>query len=58
LKGAVDTLRDINWLYGDVDSPRQIEWLLKLSVLLTVPWKFSEEDVAGLQAHTIHKIDQ
>jgi len=49
----------INWeISTGVDQTRQVEWLLKLSVVLTVSWKVSEEDIAGLQAYTIYKMDE
>ena len=63
VKGAVDKLRDINWLYNDVHQASVDEVAKKAIEIVNVAdspmlEKASEEDIAGLQAYTIRKMDQ
>ena len=63
VKRAVDKLRDINWLYSDVDQVSVDESAKKTIEVVSVAdspilEKASKEDVAGLQAYTIRKMDQ
>ena len=63
VKRAVDKLRDINWLYSDVDQVSVDESAKKTIEVVSIAdspilEKASEEDVAGLQAYTIRKMDQ
>ena len=63
VKAAVDKLRDINWLYSDVDEASVDEAGKKAIEVVSVAdspilEKASEEDIAGLQAYTICKMDQ
>ena len=63
VKGAVDKLRDINWLYStvDIDSVNDAKRkAIEVASAADTPMleKASEEDVTGLQAYTIRKMDQ
>ena len=63
VRRAVQKLRDTNWLYRNVDDSRIDEATSKTLEVVsgttsTVLERASEDDVHGLQAYTIRKMDQ
>ena len=59
---AVETLKDVNWLYRDVDVDTVDEVAKRVvevtnSATSTMLEKASDEDIAGFQAYTIRSLD-
>ena len=62
VKAATKTLKEINWLYKDVDVESVDEaakWVIEVtnSVSSTMLQKASADDIAGFQAYTIRSLD-
>ena len=63
VKAAVQNLKEINWIYADVEdssvddaSPRVVECVSDTTSSMLV--KASSEDIKSFQAYTIRRLDQ